>query len=537
MITANGITLQFGKDELFKDVNISFTDGNCYGLIGANGAGKSTFLKVLSGEVEPNRGSIEIPKGQRLSVLSQDHFAFDEVDVLMTVIMGNKRLYDIMIEKDELYAKTPFTDEDGIRAGELEEEFGELDGWSVEAEAAKVLSSLGIPDEFHSQKMKQLEASMKVRVLLAQALCGNPDILLLDEPTNHLDMETCMWLEEFLADFENTAIVVSHDRHFLDNVCTHIADIDYSQIQLYTGNYTFWSESSQLALRQRQDKNKKVEEQRKELKEFIARFSANASKSRQATSRKKILEKLNVDNIKPSSRKYPYIEFKFEKDTGTEFLKVDNLNASFEGEQIIKDFSMSLRRGERIGFLGRKDLSITTLFEVLCNNAQPDSGIAKWSETVNVAYFPKDFGPYFQEDMSIINWLRQYAKDPDETYIRSFLGKMLFSGEDAMKSVTVLSGGEKVRCMLSRMMMLGANVLVMDEPTNHLDLESITSLNTALERFEGTLLLSSHDHQIIQTVCNRIIEIAPKGFIDKPDYTLDEFLNNDTIKKQRAELY
>lgn len=537
MITANGVTVQFGKDELFKDVNISFTDGNCYGLIGANGSGKSTFLKVLSGDIEANRGRIEVPKGQRISVLKQDHFAFDDFEVLMTVVMGHKRLYEIMAEKDSIYAKTPFTDEDGIRAGELEEEFGELDGWSIEAEAAKLLSSLGIPDELHLLKMKQLEANMKVRVLLAQALVGNPDILLLDEPTNHLDMETCMWLEDFLMDFENTAIVVSHDRHFLDNVCTHIADIDFGKIQLYSGNYSFWSESSQLALRQRNDKNKKVEEKRKELKEFIARFSANASKSRQATSRKKILEKLTVDEIKPSSRKYPYLDFKFEQDVGNDLLVIDNLSKKFDDEIMFSDFSLKLERGDRVAFLGRNDLSKSTLFQILMGEIDSDSGSYKWGETVNCAYFPKDFGPYFESNINLINWLRQYSKDMDENYIRSFLGKMLFSGEDALKSVTVLSGGEKVRLMLARIMLSEANVLILDEPTNHLDLESITALNEGLNRFKGTLLLVSHDHQIVQTVANRIVEIAPNGFLDKPNHTLDEYLGSESIKEQRNALY
>ena len=537
MITANGITLQFGKEALFKDVNITFTGGNCYGLIGANGSGKSTFLKILSGDIESTRGSIDISKGQRISVLKQDHFAFDEKEVLMTVVMGHKRLYEIMVEKDELYLKTPFTDEDGHKAGELEEEFGELDGWTIESEAGKLLSSLGIPDKFHSMKMKQLEANMKVRVLLAQALVGNPDVLLLDEPTNHLDMETCMWLEDFLMDFDNTAIVVSHDRHFLDNVCTHIADIDFGKIKLYSGNYTFWSESSKLAMRQRMDKNKKVSEQRNELKEFIARFSANASKSRQATSRKKILEKLTIDEIKPSSRKYPFVEFKFEKDVGNDLLTIDKLSKTIDGEVMFKDFSMKLAKGEKIAFLGRNDLAKTTLFQALTNDLDGDSGTVKWGETVNFAYFPKDFAPYFQSDMSLINWLRQFSKDKDESFIRSFLGKMLFSGEEVFKSVTVLSGGEKVRCMLARMMLMGANVLILDEPTNHLDLESISALNDGLQRFRGTMLISSHDHQILQTVANRIVEIAPGGFLDKPDYTLDEYLNNDSIKSQRKALY
>jgi ATPase subunit of ABC transporter with duplicated ATPase domains len=536
MITANDVTVQFGKEALFKDVNISFTDGNCYGLIGANGSGKSTFLKVLAGELEPTHGTVDIAKGQRLSVLKQDHFAFDEYDVLTTVIMGHKRLYAVMQEKDALYAKLPFTDEDGHLVGQLEEEFGEIGGWTIDSEAERLLDSLGIPKEMHTLKMKQLEASMKVRVLLAQALVGNPDVLLLDEPTNHLDMETCMWLEEFLIDFNNTAVVVSHDRHFLDKVCTHIADIDFGQIQLYSGNYTFWSESSQLALRQRSEKNKKIEDKRKELEEFIARFSANASKSRQATSRKKTLEKLNIDEIKPSIRRYPYMDFRFTQNMGNELLNVEGLSKKVDGEDVFKDFSMTLRKGEKIGFLGRNDLAKTMLFEILADEAKADSGIFKWGDTAKVAYFPKDSGPYFETDINLIDWLRQYSDDKDENHIRSFLGKMLFGGDDALKSVLVLSGGEKVRCMLAKIMLTGANVLVMDEPTNHLDLESITALNQGLERFAGCLLLASHDHQLIQSAANRIIEITPAGFIDKP-CTLDEYLQNENVKIQRAAFY
>jgi ATPase subunit of ABC transporter with duplicated ATPase domains len=537
MITANGVTLQFGKEPLFKDVTICFTDGNCYGLIGANGSGKSTFLKVLSGAIEPNTGTIDFPKGSRISVLEQDHFKFNEETVLNTVIMGHKRLYEIMLEKDALYARNPFTDQDGIRAGELEEEFGELDGWGIEADAARLLSCVGVSENLHEFKMAQVESSIKVRVLLARALVGNPDILLLDEPTNHLDLETCMWLEDFLAGFENTAIVVSHDRHFLDNVCTHIADIDYGKIQLYPGNYTFWSESSKLALKQRQERNKKIEEQRAELKEFIARFSANLSKSRQATSRKKILEKLTIDQIKPSSRRYPFVEFKFEKDVGNDVLEIKNLTCSTDDTLMFGNFSMTLRKGERIAFLGRNDLARTTLFQVLNGAQKADSGSFKWGETVNVSYFPRDFGPFFDCDLDIINWLGQYSRVKDESFLRSFLGKMLFSGEDVFKNVRVLSGGEKVRCMLSRMMLAGGNVLILDEPTNHLDLESITALNEGLERYTGTLMIASHDHQILQTVANRIIEIAPGGVIDKPHHRLDEYLTNETIKRQREALY
>jgi ATPase subunit of ABC transporter with duplicated ATPase domains len=537
MITASEVTLQYGKEPLFADVSISFTGGNCYGLIGANGSGKSTFLKILSGAIEPNRGSIDLPRGQRLSVLKQDHFAFDEYDVMTTVIMGHTRLYKVMQEKDALYAKQPFTDDDGHRAGELEEEFGELNGWGIEAEAATLLNNLGIQNALHTMKMKQLEASMKVRVLLAQALVGNPDVLLLDEPTNHLDMETCMWLEEFLIDFQNTAIVVSHDRHFLDKVCTHIADIDFGKIQLYSGNYTFWSESSQLALRQRGDKNKKTEEKRKELLEFIARFSANASKARQATSRKKILEKLTIDEIKPSSRRYPYVDFKFDQNMGNELLAVKGLSKSIDGEVMFKDFELTLRKGEKVAFLGRNDLSKTAFFKIIMKEFETDSGTLRWGETAKVAYFPKDSSSYFQDDIILIDWLRQFSANKDESFVRSFLGKMLFSGDDVFKSVRVLSGGERVRCMLSRMMLLGANVLVMDEPTNHLDLESITALNDGLVRFQGTLLLASHDHQILQSVADRVVEITPTGFIDKPHYTLDEYLSSDTVKAQRAAMY
>jgi ATPase subunit of ABC transporter with duplicated ATPase domains len=537
MITASGITIQFTKEPLFKDVNVSFTPGNCYGLIGANGSGKSTFLKVLSGEIEPSAGEIIIPKGKRLSVLKQDHFAYDEFAALETVVMGHKRIWEIMQQKDALYAKADFTDADGIKLGELDEEFNELGGWSIDAEAAKLLSDLGIPESLHAQKMQNLEAGVKVRVLLAQALVGNPDILLLDEPTNHLDLETAMWLEDFLDRFENTAVVISHDRHFLDNVCTHIADIDFGEVRLYSGNYTFWSESSKLLMRQKQDKNKKVEEQRKELQEFILRFSANLSKARQATSRKKQLEKLNLEEIKPSSRRYPYVEFKFEKQLGNDILEINGLGGSHDGEPLFKDFSLKLRKGDKVAFLGKNDRSKTALFETLLNKAKADGGTFRWGETAQIGYFPKDFGPYFTEDMPIIRWLGQYAESKDDTFFRSFLGKMLFSGDDVFKSVKVLSGGEKVRCQLSRLMLQGANVLVLDEPTNHLDLESITSLNEGLERFQGVLLISSHDHQLLQSVANRVVEIAPNGYLDKIDHTLDEFLASDKIKEQRAALY
>ncbi|MCP4653561.1 MAG: ATP-binding cassette domain-containing protein [Candidatus Omnitrophica bacterium] len=537
MINVNSVTLQFGKDPLFKNVNISFTDNNCYGLIGANGSGKSTFLKVLSGELEPNAGSVSVPKGQRISVLRQDHFAFNEERVLDTVIQGHKHLHEIMLERDKLYNKSDFNDNDGHYLAELEDEFNKLDGWSIEAEAAKLLSSLGVKDELHAQKMKQLGANMKVRVLLAQALVGNPDVLLLDEPTNHLDMETCMWLEEFLIEFNNTAVVVSHDRHFLNKVCTHIADIDFGKIQLYAGNYKFWSQSRELALRQRQDKNRKVEEKRKELLDFIARFSANAAKSRQATSRKKTLEKLNLEEIKPSSRKYPYVELVFDKDAGNDLLSVKGLGKTVDGEVIFKDFSLDLNKGEKTAFIGPNDEIKTALFEVLTGEAEATAGEYQWGKAVKYSYFPKDFGPYFQTDLPLIDWLRQYSQNHDEGFIRSFLGKMLFGGDDVFKSVRVLSGGEKVRCMLARVMLSKANTLILDEPTNHLDLESITALNEGLVRFNGTLILASHDHAIVQSVADRIVEITPKGYIDRPHYTLDEYYKNENIKAQRVKLY
>ncbi|MFH2138773.1 MAG: ATP-binding cassette domain-containing protein [Candidatus Omnitrophota bacterium] len=537
MIKVNSVTLQFGKEPLFKDVNLIFTDGNCYGLIGANGSGKSTFLKILSGEIESSAGTVSVPRGQRISVLRQDHFAFNEETALNTVIMGHKHLYDIMLERELIYAKSDFTDADGHRLAELEEDFNKMDGWSIESEAGKLLSNLGVKDELHQQKMKQLNANMKVRVLLAQALIGNPDVLLLDEPTNHLDMETCMWLEEFLIEFNNTAVIVSHDRHFLDKVCTHMADIDFNKIELYTGNYSFWSQSRELALRQRQDKNHKVGEKRKELLEFIARFSANASKSRQATSRKKALEKLNLEEIKPSSRKYPYIDLAFEKDSGDNLLSVTKLSKTISQEQMFKDFTLQINKGEKVAFLGPNDAAKTALFELLTAATEADSGEYKWGPAVKYSYFPKDFGPYFQQDLSLIDWLRQYSKDTDENFMRSFLGKMLFSGDDVFKKVGVLSGGEKVRCMLAKVMLSKANTLILDEPTNHLDLESITALNDGLVRFKGTLLLASHDHAIVQSVADHIVEITPQGYIDRPRYTLDEYLANESIKKQREELY
>ena len=537
MISANGVTLQYGKRRLFEDANIVFAKGNCYGLIGANGSGKSTFLKTLSGEIDPTAGKGTVTPVERISPLNQDQFAYDEQSVLMTVIMGHVDLFKVMQEKDALYAKADFSDADGMRVSELEGRFAEMDGWNAEAQAGKLLGDLGIAENMHSLQMKQLEASQKVRVLLAQALFGNPDILLLDEPTNQLDMETCMWLEEFLCNFENTAIVVSHDRHFLDNVCTHIADIDFGKIQLYPGNYTFWLQSSQLALRQRNESNKKIEDKRKELQEFIARFSANASKSKQATSRKKILEKLTVEQIKPSSRKYPYVNFQFERDAGNDILDIRDLNKSVDGQVMFKNLTVHVNKGDKIAFLGRNALAKTAFFQILMGESQPTGGSFKWGASSVRAYFPKENNKYFNVDLNLIDWLRQYSKDQDENFVRGFLGRMLFSGEESFKKASVLSGGEKVRCMLARMMLVGANAVVLDEPTNHLDLESITSLNDGLERFKGTALFSSHDHQFIQTVANRIIEITPHGHIDIQGTTLDEFLADENIKARREALY
>ncbi|MCR4337739.1 MAG: ATP-binding cassette domain-containing protein [Candidatus Omnitrophica bacterium] len=536
MISCQNLSLQFGKRKLFDNVNITFNPGNCYGVIGANGSGKSTFLKILSGEVESTSGTVSIKDGARLSVLKQDQFAYDAYPVLTTVIMGHKKLYDIMQEKDALYAKENFTDEDGVRASELEAEFANMNGWDAETQAAKLLSDLGITVELHSLNMAQLEAGQKVRVLLAQALFGNPDILLLDEPTNQLDIETSMWLEEFLCNFENIAIVVSHDRHFLDQVCTHIIDIDFAKIHLYSGNYSFWIEASELALRQRGDRNRKVEEKRKELQEFIARFSANASKSRQATSRKKILEKLSVDEIPPSSRKYPFVGFVQEREAGNDVLHIERLTKKSGDQPMFKDLTIHVNKGDKIAFMGRQDKSKTTLFQILMGEAEADAGSFKWGATTLRSYFPKDNTNYFTADMNLIDWLRQYSKEREENFIRGFLGKMLFSGEEAMKSVKVLSGGERVRCMLSKMMLSGANVLILDEPTNHLDLESITALNRGLEKFAGTVLFSSQDHQFVQTVANRIIELTPDGYIDQQDTNLDEYLASPRIQERRAEL-
>ncbi len=537
MISVSNVSLRYGPRELFTEVNIIFTPGNCYGLIGANGSGKSTFLKILAGEIDPTAGEIAVQKGKRISSLKQDQFAFDEYSVLTTVIMGHKKLYDIMTEKDAIYAKENFSDTDGVRASELESEFEELNGWNAESDAAKLLSELGLPDEFHNMQMKQLEAGQKVRVLLAQALFGNPDILLLDEPTNHLDVETCMWLEEFLCDFENIAIVVSHDRHFLNKVCTHIVDIDFSKIQMFKGNFDFWFESSQLALRQRTESNKRIEEKRKELQEFIARFSANASKSRQATSRKKILEKLTIDDIKPSSRKYPYINFEQAREAGNDILEVLNLSKSIDGQVMFKDLNFTVRKGDKICFVGSNDLAKTTLFQILAGEMQPDSGTFKFGISIRSTYYPKDNAEYFNVNLNIIDWLRQYSENKEENFIRSFLGRMLFSGDESLKPINVLSGGEKVRCMLSRMMLAQPNMMILDEPNNHLDLESISSLNKGMERFKGSILFSSHDHQLVDTVANRIIEITPNGFIDRADTTYDEYLTDPKIKEMLKQLY
>lgn len=536
MITVTNVTLRYGKRALFEDVNIKFTPGNCYGLIGANGAGKSTFLKILSGEMEPNKGEVSITPGERMAVLKQNHFEYDEVDVLKTVIMGHTILFQIMEEKDALYAKPDFSEEDGMRAAELEGEFQELDGWQAESDAAELLIGLGIPKDLHDIKMKELDGNQKVRVLLAQALFGNPNILLLDEPTNHLDIESINWLENFLSRFEGTVIVVSHDRHFLNQVCTHIADIDFSKIQLYVGNYDFWYESSQLALKLVREQNKKTEEKRKELEAFIQRFSANASKSKQATSRKKTLEKLTLEDIKPSTRKYPFIKFTPEREAGKQLLAVDRISKSVDGQLMLNNISFTMNKGDKIAFVGPNGIAKTTLFQILTGEIPADAGEYSWGVTTSQAYFPKDNSAYFNDDVSLVDWLRPYSKDQDESYLRGFLGRMLFSGEEALKKASVLSGGEKVRCMLSKMMMSGANVLILDEPTNHLDLESITALNNGMIDFDGTILFVSHDHQFVQTVANRIIEITPNGLIDRM-MTYDEYLENDEIKKQRDLLY
>ena len=535
MISTSNLTLQFGKRVLFKDVNIKFTPGNCYGIIGANGAGKSTFLRLLSGEIEATKGSIDYTPGERMAVLKQNHYEFDDYEVLKTVIMGHKRLVEIMDEKDALYAKPEMTEEEGMRASELECEFAELDGWEAEPEAARLLNGLGIPENQHTMKMADLTGNEKVRVLLAQALFGNPDILIMDEPTNHLDIASINWLENFLADFENTVIVVSHDRHFLNQVCTHIADLDFGTMQLYTGNYDFWLKSSQLALQMAKDANKKKEEKIKELQEFIQRFSANASKSKQATSRKKLLEKITLDDIRPSSRRYPYIAFQPDREAGDQLLPVENISKTIDGVKILDNVSFTLKKGDKVAFVGPNSLGKTALFKILMGEMEPDEGSFKWGVTTSQAYLPKDNSAYFDGvSLNLVDWLRQYSKDPDESFVRGFLGRMLFSGEESQKEAKVLSGGEKVRCMLSRMMLSGANVLLLDEPTNHLDLETITSLNEGLSAFKGTMLFVSHDHEFIQTIANRIIYLAPQGIVDRVT-TYDEFLENPVVQQMLAE--
>ena len=537
MLSVSNLSLRYGKRVLFDEVNLKFTPGNCYGVIGANGAGKSTFLKILSGEIDPSTGQVSITPGERMSVLSQNHFEFDHMPVLQTVMMGNKKLWAIMEEKDAIYANTDFTDADGARAGELENLFAEMDGWNAESNAANLLSGLGVKEQLHAKLMIDLSGKEKVRVLLAQALFGNPEILLLDEPTNDLDVETISWLENFLADYESTVLVVSHDRHFLDSVCTHICDIDFSRIQLFAGNYSFWYESSQLALRQRSDQNKKVEDKRKELQDFIERFSANASKSRQATSRKKLLEKLVLDDIKPSTRKYPGIIFKPERDCGDQILRVENLSKNGpEGIPYFSDITFTLSKGDKVAILSREHIAITTFMDILNGDTLADSGEIEWGSTITRSYLPNENSKFFNADMNLIDWLRQFSKDKDETYIRGFLGKMLFSGEEVFKMSNVLSGGEKVRCMLSRMMLFNANCLLMDEPTNHLDLESITAMNNGMKDWKHIALFSSHDHEFMQTVANRIIEITPSGIIDKR-MTYDEYLVDEKVKAMRERYY
>ena len=533
MISANNITLRVGKKALFEDVNIKFTEGNCYGVIGANGAGKSTFLKILSGKLETTNGDIVITPGQRLSVLEQDHFKYDEFPVLDTVIMGNQRLYDIMKEKEAIYAKEDFTDEDGIRASELEGEFAEMNGWEAESDAATLLNGLGIAPELHYTLMKDLNGNDKVKVLLARALFGNPDILLLDEPTNHLDLDAINWLEEFLINFENTVIVVSHDRYFLNKVCTQIADIDYGKIQLYAGNYDFWYESSQLLIRQMKEANKKKEEKIKELQDFISRFSANASKSKQATSRKRALEKIQLDEIKPSSRKYPYIDFRPNREIGNEVLMVENLSKTIDGVKILDNITFTLGHNDKVAFVGGNELAKTTFFKILMGEMEPDEGTYKWGVTTSQAYFPKDSTKEFDSDLTIVDWLTQFSEIKDATYVRGFLGRMLFAGEDGVKHLNVLSGGERVRCLLSKMMISGANILLLDEPTNHLDMESITALNNGLIKFPGVLLFSSRDHQIVETTANRIMEILPNGRLIDKITTYDEYLESDEMARKR----
>ena len=532
MISAVNVTLRLGKKALFEDVNIKFTPGNCYGLIGANGAGKSTFLKIFSGELEPTKGEVIMDPGERLSILKQDHFQYDEYPVLDTVIMGNQRLYEIMKEKDALYAKEDFSDEDGVKAAELEGEFATLNGWEAESDAATLLNGLGIETDLHYKIMSELPAALKVKVLLAQALFGNPDVLLLDEPTNHLDLDAIAWLEEFLINFDNTVIVVSHDRYFLNKVCTHTADVDYGKIQLYAGNYDFWYESSQLMIKQQKEANKKKEEKIKELQEFIQRFSANASKSKQATSRKRALEKIELDDIRPSSRKYPYIDFRPNREIGNEVLTVEKLSKTVDGVKVLDNISFTINKGDKVAFVGPNTIATTTLFQILAGELEPDEGNYKWGVTTSCGYFPKDFTKEFDNDYIIVDWLTQYSEEKDATYVRGFLGRMLFAGEDGVKKVKVLSGGEKVRCLLSKLMIMGSNVLVLDEPTNHLDMESITALNNGMIKFPGVILFSSQDHQLLQTTANRIMELTNTGLIDKQT-TYDEYLANDELARKR----
>jgi len=538
MIAANNLSLQFGKRVLFDSVNIKFVGGNCYGVIGANGAGKSTFLKILAGDIDPTRGNVILDPGKRMAVLRQNHYEFDEIPVINTVMMGHSRLWRIMKEKDAIYEKPDFSEADGIRASELEAEFAEMNGWNAESDAASLLSGLGITEEDHFKQVKELSGNQKVRVLLAQAIFGNPDILILDEPTNDLDLQTITWLEDFLLEFKNTVIVVSHDRHFLDTVCTHIVDIDYSAIKLYTGSYTFWYQSSQLASSQRSSANKKAEEKKKELQEFIMRFSANASKSRQATSRRKLLEKINVDDIQPSTRKYPAIIYQQKRTAGDQTLQVENLGYTSNGNVLFKNVDFYVNKGDKIAFLSKESLAVTSLFQILAGELKQTTGEFKFGQTITTAYLPVNNEKYFQSNDNLVDWLRQFADDEnkDEVYVRGFLGKMLFSGEEVFKKCSVLSGGEKVRCMISRMMLTGANLLILDEPTNHLDLESITAFNNALKDFPGTVLFTSHDHEFTHTVANRIIEITPNGFIDKM-MTYDEYIESDKVAQQKEALY
>jgi ATPase subunit of ABC transporter with duplicated ATPase domains len=539
MLSVSNLSLQFGKRVLFDEVNVKFVNGNCSGVIGANGAGKSTFLKILTGDQDPTTGRVELEPGKRMAVLKQNHFEFDQSQVLQTVIMGHKRLYEIMVEKDALYAKEDFSEEDGMKTAELEGEFADLEGWNAETDAATLLSNLGIDESKHYLLMEELSNDLKVRVLLAQALFGNPDVLILDEPTNDLDLKTISWLEDFLLDFRNTVIVVSHDRHFLDTVCTHICDIDFSKLNLFTGNYTFWYQSSQLAARQRADKNKKAEEKKKELLEFISRFSANAAKSKQATSRRKMLDNLDLEEIKPSSRRYPGITFHQDRDAGNQILGIENMSKSVEGKTLFKDLYLTVNKGDKIAFISRDSVALTHFFEILAGASKADTGEFTFGTTITTAYLPNDNHHYFEAKLSLIDWLRQYAltdEEREEVYLRTFLGRMLFTGEEAMKMATVLSGGEKVRCMLSKMMLAKANLLLLDEPTNHLDLESITALNNAMQEFQGTLLFTSHDHELVSTVATRIIELTPNGIIDKM-MNYDDYLNDDKIAQLQAELY